>query len=42
LASIGPITTKTAEDLGLAVAVTAEVSTATGLVDALERALSSP
>ncbi|HZO13148.1 MAG TPA: uroporphyrinogen-III C-methyltransferase [Polyangiaceae bacterium] len=39
LASIGPVTTKTAEDLGLHVAVTAEVSTSVGLIDALERAL---
>ncbi|MEM9692280.1 MAG: uroporphyrinogen-III synthase, partial [Myxococcota bacterium] len=36
LASIGPITTKTAEDLGLTVAVTASVSTGPGLIDALE------
>lgn len=36
LASIGPITTKTAEDLGLDVSVTAELSTVPGLIDALE------
>ncbi len=37
LASIGPITTGTAEKHGLSVAVTAEVSTTEGLADALER-----
>lgn len=37
LASIGPLTTATAERHGLVVAVTAEVSTTEGLVDALER-----
>lgn len=37
LASIGPVTTRTAEGLGLTVAVTAEISTSAGLVDALER-----
>jgi uroporphyrinogen III methyltransferase/synthase len=36
LASIGPITSKTAERLGLRVAVTASVSTTAGLVDAIE------
>ena len=36
LASIGPITTKTAERLGLRVAVTATVSTGPGLINALE------
>jgi uroporphyrinogen III methyltransferase/synthase len=36
LASIGPITTATAEGHGLRIAVTAEVSTSDGLVDALE------
>ena len=36
LASIGPITTATAESLGLAIAVTAEVSTLPGLIDTLE------
>lgn len=36
LASIGPITTKTAEDHGLTVAVTATVSTSPGLIEALE------
>lgn len=36
LASIGPITTATAEAHGLTVAVTADVSTGPGLVDALE------
>jgi uroporphyrinogen III methyltransferase/synthase len=39
LASIGPITSDTAKRLGLTVAVTAEVSTSEGLVDALEGAL---
>jgi uroporphyrinogen III methyltransferase/synthase len=38
LASIGPVTTRTAERLGLRVAVTAAVSTTAGLIDALERA----
>ncbi len=37
VASIGPITTATAEKRGLTVAVTATVSTTAGLVDALER-----
>ncbi len=37
LASIGPITTAAAVDLGLTVAVTAEVSTSAGLIDAIER-----
>jgi uroporphyrinogen III methyltransferase/synthase len=37
LASIGPVTTKTAEDLGLRVDVTADVYTVDGLLDALER-----
>lgn len=41
LASIGPITTKTAEDLGLRVNVTAEVYTVEGLLDALERHFSA-
>lgn len=36
LASIGPVTTATAEKLGLRVAVTASVSTAAGVIDALE------
>lgn len=36
IASIGPITTKTAEGHGLEVAVTASVSTSPGLVEALE------
>jgi uroporphyrinogen III methyltransferase/synthase len=36
LASIGPITTATAEQHGLTVAVTAEHSTSEGLIDALE------
>lgn len=36
LASIGPITTKTAQDLGLDIAVTAELSTVPGLIAALE------
>ncbi len=36
LASIGPITTQTATELGLDVRVTAEHSTAQGLIDALE------
>lgn len=36
VASIGPITTNTAEQLGLNVAVTAEVSTVEGLIEALE------
>ena len=40
LASIGPITTRTAEKLGHRVAVTAEVSTAPGLLAALEAHLS--
>ena len=35
LASIGPLTTATAESLGLAVGVTASVHTTTGLLDAL-------
>jgi uroporphyrinogen III methyltransferase/synthase len=39
LASIGPITTQTAEKLGLRVAVTAEHSTSFGLIEALEAAL---
>jgi uroporphyrinogen III methyltransferase/synthase len=37
LASIGPVTTATAEKRGLTVAVTAEVSTTGGLIDAVER-----
>ncbi|WP_437570678.1 uroporphyrinogen-III C-methyltransferase [Sorangium sp. So ce542] len=37
LASIGPITTATAEKWGLRVGVTAEVSTTAGLLDALDR-----
>lgn len=41
LASIGPITTATAEKHGLRVALTAEDSTADGLVAALEAALSA-
>jgi uroporphyrinogen III methyltransferase/synthase len=40
LASIGPVTSQTAERRGLGVQVTAEVSTTAGLLDALERALS--
>jgi uroporphyrinogen III methyltransferase/synthase len=36
IASIGPITTATAEALGLPVGLTADVSTSVGLVDALE------
>jgi uroporphyrinogen III methyltransferase/synthase len=36
VASIGPITTETAEKLGLRVALTAEVHTTAGLVDSLE------
>jgi uroporphyrinogen III methyltransferase/synthase len=36
VASIGPITTATAEKRGLTVAVTAKVSTTAGLVDAME------
>ncbi len=40
IASIGPITTATAERLGLSVELTAEVSTTAGLVDALEDLLS--
>lgn len=39
IASIGPITTKTAERHGLTVGVTAEVSTTAGLLDAVELAL---
>ncbi len=38
LASIGPVTTRTAEDHGLTIAVTSPISTTAGLVDALERA----
>jgi uroporphyrinogen III methyltransferase/synthase len=41
IASIGPITSRTAERRGLTVAVTAEVSTTEGLVDALEQKLKS-
>jgi uroporphyrinogen III methyltransferase/synthase len=41
LASIGPVTTATAIALGLEVAITAEISTAPGLVDAIERAFDS-
>lgn len=41
LASIGPITTATAEKRGLRVGVTADVSTIPGLLDALERHLTS-
>jgi len=37
VASIGPITTRTAEKRGLQVAVTAEESTTAGLVEAMER-----
>ncbi|HEX5099167.1 MAG TPA: uroporphyrinogen-III C-methyltransferase [Polyangiaceae bacterium] len=37
IASIGPVTTKTAEGLGLRVAVTASTYTVDGLLDALER-----
>ncbi len=37
VASIGPVTTATAEKRGLTVAVTATVSTTVGLVEALER-----
>ncbi|XYH98205.1 uroporphyrinogen-III C-methyltransferase [Sorangium sp. So ce1128] len=37
LASIGPITTATAEKRGLRIGVTAEVSTTAGLLDALDR-----
>ncbi|WP_437876688.1 uroporphyrinogen-III C-methyltransferase [Sorangium sp. So ce513] len=37
LASIGPITTATAEKRGLKIGVTAEVSTTAGLLDALDR-----
>jgi len=40
LASIGPITTRTAEDHGLTVAITADESTSEGLVEALEAHLS--
>jgi uroporphyrinogen III methyltransferase/synthase len=36
LASIGPITTQTAESLGLRVAVTASAYTTAGLLEALE------
>ncbi len=39
IASIGPITTATAEKRGLRVGVTAEVSTLPGLIDAVERHL---
>ncbi|MGK4008140.1 uroporphyrinogen-III C-methyltransferase [Sorangium sp. So ce1036] len=41
VASIGPITTATAEKRGLRVGVTAEVSTIPGLLDALDRHLAS-
>jgi uroporphyrinogen III methyltransferase / synthase len=37
VASIGPITTATAEERGIAVTVTASVSTTAGLLGALER-----
>jgi uroporphyrinogen-III synthase len=37
VASIGPITTKTAEELGVRVDVTATTFTVDGLLDALER-----
>jgi uroporphyrinogen III methyltransferase/synthase len=39
IASIGPITTRTAEKRGLTVGVTAEVSTTAGLIAAVERRL---
>jgi uroporphyrinogen III methyltransferase / synthase len=39
VASIGPITTSTAQKLGLTVGVTAEVSTTAGLIAAVERSL---
>jgi uroporphyrinogen III methyltransferase/synthase len=42
VASIGPITTRTAEDLGLIVAVTARESTIPGLLEALEAHLAAP
>ena len=40
VASIGPITTNTAKELGLEVTVEADPSTVAGLVDALVRTLS--
>jgi uroporphyrinogen III methyltransferase / synthase len=42
VASIGPITTATAEKRGLTVALTATVSTTAGLVEALEQHLARP
>lgn len=42
VASIGPITTATAERRGLRVGVTAEVSTTLGLIEAVERHLDAP
>jgi uroporphyrinogen III methyltransferase/synthase len=39
LASIGPITTATAEKRGLSVSVTAGESTTSGLIDAVEKHL---
>jgi uroporphyrinogen III methyltransferase/synthase len=42
LASIGPVTTATAERLGLRIAVTAETYTVNGLLDALERHYRGP
>jgi uroporphyrinogen III methyltransferase/synthase len=42
VASIGPVTTATAERLGLRVAVTAETYTVNGLLDALERHYREP
>ncbi len=42
LASIGPVTTRSAEAHGLPIAVTAEVYTIAGLLDALEAALPGP
>jgi uroporphyrinogen-III synthase len=41
VASIGPITTATAKELGIAVTVEADPSTVEGLVDAVLRALGS-
>src|SRR5262249_24531492 len=42
VASIGPITSATAEKRGLSVAVTATESTIPGLIDALERHFTTP
>ena len=42
IASIGPITTATAEELGIEVTVEADPSTVDGLVDALVTALTAP